>query len=207
MVIPPWPLITVTPIAPSEAVPDRITPIALFFSSAASERKKESTGRYFPAGSSRDPRCRTRSRIVMPLFGGMMYTRLGSTRPPCWASATGLEAAGRRADTHNGETSVLTCSLFRFFVARRDSLLLSRGLLALHCSPPLVRTLGTPWKAVLARFNSGSSLAHRLEPVKGSLLLASVTLEHPNSHGGTDERLRVAAESKPQKTGCGREAA
>src|SRR2546425_13015948 len=52
-----------------------------------------------------------------------------------------------------------------------------------------------------------SSLAHPLEPVKGSLLLASARLEQRNFHGGIDERLRVAAELKPQKTGCGQEAA
>ncbi len=56
---PPSALIACTPIVPSEAIPDRTTPIACSFRSSASDRKNRSIGRWRPLASVRGESFRT----------------------------------------------------------------------------------------------------------------------------------------------------
>src|SRR5256712_4516315 len=89
-VMPPSALIAFSPSAPSDALPERITPIARMFMSSASERRKRSIGMWGPRSSDRCARFRTPSAMVMLVFGGMTYTWPGSARVPCFTSTTGI---------------------------------------------------------------------------------------------------------------------
>ncbi len=70
-VIPPSALISLIPAAPSEAVPERMIPIALLFWSRASERRKPSTGMCWPRTSLRGLRRRIPADMVMSTLGGI----------------------------------------------------------------------------------------------------------------------------------------
>ncbi len=70
-VMPPSALMASKPRVPSEAIPLRITPTAALIRSSASEHKKLSMGRCFPAAARRRASRRIPSRIVMSALGGI----------------------------------------------------------------------------------------------------------------------------------------
>ena len=70
-VMPPTDLMSRMPAAPSDAVPDRMTPIARWCAASASERRKKSTGTYCELSVGRGRRCRTSSAMPIWTFGGI----------------------------------------------------------------------------------------------------------------------------------------
>src|SRR6266478_6477327 len=96
--MPPSALMALNPSVPSEAVPERITPIAWLFRSAASERKKRSMGRCsFAVPLSRGRRVSTSCEITMSALGGITWTRSGSRRIPFSTWVTIIVVALARA--------------------------------------------------------------------------------------------------------------
>src|SRR5713101_1112168 len=96
-VMPPSALIAANPNVPSEAVPERIIPIALLLWSSASERKKRSMGMGWPRVSVRAVSRNIPCEMVMSTLGGITYTWLGFTGVASATCLTGISVAFARS--------------------------------------------------------------------------------------------------------------
>ncbi len=89
IVTPPAVLISRTPSAPSDAVPDSTTPMARAPAVSASDEKKASTGVYREESFGRWVRCSVVPDSAICRSGGMTYTVLTLTSTSCVACTTG----------------------------------------------------------------------------------------------------------------------